>query len=121
MKKRRKSLLALTLTTMLALSACSGGGSADSFVGDWGSPEPGEPNLTISQNLEISGTDGCNQVFGQADINGDTLLFRDLASTEMYCEGVETWFIGAARATITGDDLVVLDSSGTEIGTLTKQ
>lgn len=121
MKNRHKFLLGLSLTTMLALSACSGGGSSDSFVGDWGSPEPGQPNLTISKSLEISGTDGCNLMFGQADINGDTLLFRDLASTAMYCEEVDTWLASAARVTITGDDLVVLDSSGTEIGALSRQ
>ncbi len=121
MKKRHKFLLGLSLTTMLALSACSGGGSADSFVGDWGSTGPGQPNLTISQSLEISGTDGCNLVFAEGEISGDTLLFNNFGLTAMYCEGVDAWFSGTASATISKDDLVLLDNSGTEIGTLPKQ
>ncbi|MFC0716086.1 hypothetical protein [Cellulomonas biazotea] len=42
------------------------------------------------------------------------------AITSMACEGVDTWLSGASTAEVEGDDLVVRDESGEEIGTLVR-
>ena len=44
--------------------------------------------------------------------------FGQLASTMMFCEGVDTWLSQAATATRQGATLTVLNDAGTPIGTL---
>ena len=36
----------------------------------------------------------------------------------MFCEGVDTWLVGATAAEVDGDSLVVFNEAGDQIGTL---
>ncbi len=109
---------ALATGLLLTLSACSGGDPAASFVGSWGSQEPGQPNLTITEKLEISGTDGCNHLSGTGSINGETLRFGNMVSTEMACPDIMTWLGGAYGATVSGGVMTITDLDDVTIGTL---
>lgn len=93
--------------------------SAASAVGSWGEPdERGRPSLLLAADGGLTGSDGCNRLMGSWTADGTTVTFSPLASTMMFCEGVDTWLLGAASAELTGDTLVVRDAAGAEIGTL---
>ena len=66
----------------------------------------------------VNGTDGCNRLFGGWSIQGTRITLTDMASTKMYCHDVDEWLSAGAAADVDGDTLRILDSSGTEIGTL---
>ena len=83
-----------------------------------------EPSAEFSAD-QISGSAGCNTYFGTYTVNGDSIKFGDVASTEMYCmepEGVmerEQAFL-TALASITSyrlarEGLELLDGTGTVI------
>ncbi|MGO1591885.1 MAG: META domain-containing protein [Ancrocorticia sp.] len=131
---RRHSLVAVFAATTVAfgLSACGGTDStpsepqepAVSFEGTWGIEDEGEPHITIAEDGTLSGTTGCNHVTGSWTAEGDTIEFGPMASTQMYCEGVDEWLLNATSATIPNPDgaqLVIVDSDGSELGSLTKQ
>lgn len=119
----------------LALAGCSGSpssgessapttpdaGASDAvgIVGVWGDADAQqEPSLTFAEDGSVSGSDGCNRLMGSWTADGDTVDFAPLASTRMACEGVDTWLSAGASGTWTESTLVVLDESGTQIGTL---
>jgi heat shock protein HslJ len=87
-------------------------------VGVWGSTASGQPNLDIENDGTFSGSDGCNRLSGQGQIDGDEITFGAIASTMMACEGVDTWLSKAATGNVKGDTMTVLDDSGKTIGTL---
>ena len=58
---------------------------------------------------------------GKGTISGDTFTFGTFASTRMACEGIITWLNTASTATLDGTRLVVLHSTGAQIGTLAKR
>lgn len=121
-------LLALTTGLLMAfsLTGCGGGdgesGSADGGtvdpVGTWGSTAAQAPNLTFTEDGNVTGTDGCNRLTGSWTADGDTVEFGEIASTLMACVDVDTWLSGAKTATVDGDTMVVRDEGGSEIGTL---
>jgi heat shock protein HslJ len=101
------------------VAACGDSGSDEaSAVGTWGSTEAMQPNLEIAEDGTVSGTDGCNQLSGSWEETDDGVTFGPFAATQMICGDVDTWLSSAASATVDGDELVVKDQSGTEIGTL---
>ncbi|NUU17963.1 META domain-containing protein [Cellulomonas humilata] len=114
------SVVVLALLAGCASSAGSGSGlSAEDVTGEW--VEAGsEPRvyLELADDGALSGSDGCNQLTGAWEIDGSEVDFGDLGSTMMACEDVDTWLSGAGSATVSGDELTVLDADGTEIGTL---
>ncbi len=57
---------------------------------------------------------------GTWKISGSDVEFGAFAATMMACDGVDTWLSGASSATISGDEMTVMDSDGKKIGTLTK-
>lgn len=109
-----------------SLTGCAGGGgesgSAGSDtvdpIGTWGSTAAQAPNLTFTEDGNVSGTDGCNRLTGSWTAEGDTVDLGTMASTLMACADVDTWLSGARTATVDGDTLVVRDEGGSEIGTL---
>lgn len=120
MRLRRVVLIALLLPV---LAACTdSAGAAASPVGAWGDPtdptDPSRPSLVLAEDGRLSGTDGCNRLTGSWTVDGTTLTFSALASTMMFCEGVDTWLLGAAAADLVAGSLVIRDSSGTVLGTL---
>lgn len=99
----------------------AGTGSADAvgIVGAWGDTDaPTSPSLVFAEDGTVSGTDGCNRLRGAWTADGDTVDFAPLASTRMFCEGVDTWLSTGASGTWTDSQLVIVDEDGTEIGTL---
>lgn len=90
-------------------------------MGVWGvAGIRGKPYLEFLDDHRLAGTDGCNRLMGGWKAEGDAVEFGQLASTMMYCEGVDTWLSQAATATRQGDTLTILNEAGTPIGTLTR-
>lgn len=110
-------LAAAAAVAALTLTGCSS--ASASPVGSWGdASKRDQPSLELSEDGKVTGTDGCNRLMGGYSEEGGTVQFEQLASTMMYCEGVDTWLSKASSATVSGDTLTIADESGTEIGTL---
>jgi heat shock protein HslJ len=80
---------------------------------------PTAPFLSISADRTFTGSDGCNRLTGSWETNdaGDT-LFRDVASTRMACEGVDTWLSELALGRVMSGVMTLQSSDGTVIGRL---
>ena len=90
-------------------------------MGVWGDAHTrGVPYLELFDDQRLAGSDGCNRLIGGWEVQGDTVEFRKLASTMMYCEGVDTWLSQAATAVREGATMTILNESGTPIGSLQK-
>ncbi|XPP26447.1 MAG: META domain-containing protein [Leucobacter sp.] len=119
-KKLSTLLLSVAAVAALGLTACSGGSA--SVVGVWGQPEAqGEPSLEFQDDGRYAGTDGCNRLMGSWTADGDSIDLGEMASTMMFCEGVDDWLNQGVTATLRGDTLVIADADGQEIGTLDRQ
>jgi len=103
--------------TAFALVSCT---AADTTVtGSWGKPgERGEPSLVFEEDGSVHGNDGCNNLMGQYEVSGSDVSFGPLASTLMFCEGVDTWLTTATTGSISGDTLELFDEAGESIGSL---
>lgn len=113
------------LVLACALAGCApatpmGPGAAGDAAGTWGVDKPGEPNLTLSSDGQLSGSDGCNRLVGTWSQTGSTVDFGEVASTMMACQNVDTWLSGLSNGRVDGTTLHVLDADGAEIGTLTR-
>ena len=79
-----------------------------------------EPHIILqADTTRVSGSGGCNRMFGGYQLNGDSLTFSAIASTKMACPSgmeTETAFLPAlqrvARWRITGQQLELSDSAG---------
>lgn len=87
------------------------------------------PALSFEQEGTFGGFGGCNRFSGQAELAGDSLVFPDnMAATLMACppevEEVEDRFLDAmqrvAGYVLGGENLVLLDSEGAPVLTLTR-
>lgn len=116
MRLRRVALTSLALVA-LSLAGCAP--ATIQVAGTWGDPTAeGQPSLELGPNGAVSGTDGCNQLVGEYVATGSELVFEEVASTKMFCEGVDTWLANLATASVADDSMTLFDSSGVEIGTL---
>lgn len=88
------------------------------MIGQWGGEEPGQPSLVLWAGGRVSGSDGCNRLMGSWHAEGDGYLFSQMASTMMYCQGVDTWLSRLASAREADGQLIVCDAGGLEIGRL---
>ncbi|WP_350348120.1 META domain-containing protein [Agromyces sp. G08B096] len=124
-------IIGTAAAAVLALAGCAGspsGGagpastpttSAADVVGTWGdAADSSAPSLSLTEDGGLTGTDGCNRLTGTWELDDDGIEFGDLASTRMFCEGVDTWLSAADRATIEGDVMTVFGDDDTELGTL---
>ena len=125
MHRRLVPLLLAAAATALLLSACGdaaggdAGGESPDVTGMWGDTgTPEAPSLEFGADGRVHGTDGCNRLFGSWSIQGTRITLTDMASTKMYCHGVDEWLSAGAAAEVDGDTLRILDSSGAEIGVL---
>lgn len=101
--------------------------SAADLVGRWvpgDRPEargPRPPQVTFAADGDWTGSDGCNGQGGQwlAGPAGSFLAVAGL-QTLIGCDNVNVggWLTAASRAGIRGDELVLLDRSGRELGRL---
>jgi heat shock protein HslJ len=106
---------------LLALGGCAGTPSGQAVVGEWGSRATGQPYLTIEDDGAFSGSDGCNTLSGNGEIDGDEIDFGSITSTLKACEGVDEWLGKAATGNVRGDTMTVLDDAGATIGTLKRE
>lgn len=116
---RGTAAAALLGAAALVLTACSGSTS----VGDtsWGTIDAqGEPAMTFTADGKAFGTDGCNIINGSWTEEKGKVTFGPLASTMMFCEGVDTWLSGASTAVVEGDKITFNDEDGKKIGSLKK-
>ena len=120
-RKLRASVFTAALTlTAFGLAGCSSP-QPQTVVGMWGVPEtPGETSLEFTEEGSYSGSDGCNVVGGQWELESDgkTVDLGVMHSTLMYCEDVDVWLVDPATAEIDGDKMVIRNSAGDELGTL---
>lgn len=91
------------------------------FVGDWGTEARGMPSLTIQDDAKLFGSDGCNRLMSQGSFSGDEFRFGHMASTMMFCQGVDTWLSRASSARLAGGVLVLFDAAGEQIGFLDRR
>jgi len=118
LQQRRIHRTVGVLAAVLLLAGCAGTPSGAKVVGEWGSTASGQPNLNIENDGTFSGSDGCNHLSGQGQIDGNEITFGAIASTMMACQGVDTWLGKAATGNVSGDTMTVLDDKGGTIGTL---
>jgi heat shock protein HslJ len=79
------------------------------------------PMLSIAGG-RLSGSGGCNRIMGSADLSGDRISFRGIASTRMACPppamAQEQNFLAALAATrafrVEGRRLILVDQAGAE-------
>jgi heat shock protein HslJ len=78
-----------------------------------------EPHFTLGADSKVTGSGGCNRMFGTYTLNGDALTFNGVGSTKMACQGgmdIETAFLPAlsrvAKWRITGQQLELTDAGG---------
>jgi len=111
------------LAVAFALAGCAPAtttGSGSGAAGTWGTDAQGQPQLVLAEDGSLSGTDGCNRLTGSWTEQGSTVDFGQVASTLMFCEGVDTWLVDLATGTVDGSTLHILDADGVEIGTLSR-
>ncbi|NHB85589.1 META domain-containing protein [Tessaracoccus sp. HDW20] len=89
-------------------------------IGTWSGEGDRPPALDLAEDGRLTGTDGCNRLMGGWSLEGDTVHFERIASTMMFCEGVDEWLKRLDTGRVDGDSLVIYDAAGTEIGTLTR-
>lgn len=121
MKASRLSLLvAAASVSLLALSGCSSQPEPVSVAGtEWGdAAKTDTPSIAFAEDGKITGTDGCNRLMGSYTETAGEVVFSPLASTMMFCEGVETWLGGATKATVDGDTITFVNEEGAKIGDL---
>jgi heat shock protein HslJ len=97
--------------------------AAGGVIGTWSAdaPQGSEVFLTFTDG-KVTGKDGCNNLMGSWSAgDGSTVVLAGLASTMMYCEGVDTWLSKAVELRLDGDTAIVLDDGGAQIGTLTRR
>jgi heat shock protein HslJ len=109
----------LVLTGCLGAQGSARGGDIDP-VGTWGDPSvEAEPYLSLAEGGALTGSDGCNRLSGSWSVDeADQVLFENVASTRMFCEGVDDWLSSLAAAEISGTTMTVLGQDGSEIGQL---
>ncbi|WP_217131745.1 META domain-containing protein [Leucobacter chinensis] len=103
-----------------ALVSCAGS-KEQSVVGNWGTPDDATgPALVFEDDGSMHGTDGCNNLMGSYTEEGGKIVFGGLASTMMFCEGVDDWLSKGESATIDGEILTVFNEADKEIGKLAR-
>ena len=78
-----------------------------------------EVHIILGGSGRVGGSDGCNRIIGSYTLTGDAIKFGALAGTEMACpdtadteRGLRKALSGAARWSIAGDRLDLLDATG---------
>ncbi|WP_430867590.1 META domain-containing protein [Demequina aurantiaca] len=118
MVKSARWIAAAAAGMALMLSGCS---ESTEVEGTWGATAEASPQLVLAGDGTLTGTDGCNVLNGSWELEGNTVEFGPMLSTQMFCDGVDTWLSLANTATVDGSTMRVMNVEGTEVGTLEKQ
>ena len=80
---------------------------------------PREPHIVLANDSKVSGSGGCNRMFGSYELSGDAIIFSGVASTKMACQDgmdIESAFLPSlqrvAKYRIIGQQLELLDGAG---------
>lgn len=139
MKKLTQFLLVIFAIGSFILAACSGNASA-SPTGTWklisyGSPTnltPAAPDVDTSIEFAsdgtLSGNVGCNGFGGDYKVDGEKIIFGQIISTLMFCEGpvgeqeavTLAAFAESASFTIDGDTMTITSADGSSIVVLAR-
>ena len=140
MKKMYFVMITVLVISGALLAACTGGASA-SVVGDWklvsyGSPAQPTPaasdvdtSIVFGEDGKVSGNVGCNGFGGDYKVDGNTITFRQIVSTLMFCEGLvgdqETTtlhvFAESATFVLDGDTLTITSADGSSVIVLARK
>ncbi len=140
MKKITLFLLVLFVLTASIMTACSGGDSA-SVVGTWtltsyGSstnPTPAAPDadtsIEFASDGTLAGNVGCNGFGGDYKVDGDKIVFGQIISTLMFCEGpvgeqeavTLAVFAESAPFVVDGDTLTITSADGSSVIVLARK
>lgn len=90
----------------------------EAVLGTWSSEEKGNPFLTFQEDGRVSGSDGCNGLGGEYEVEDEAVTIKRGASTLMACPDVDDWLGKFSSVTIDGDTMTVLNKDGDEIGQL---
>lgn len=95
----------------------------ETYLGAWGIDERGQTSLEfVLEDFRVSGSDGCNRIFGSWEPNDDgSVELKQMASTMMFCQDVDTWMSGASTVNVIDGVLVVSNSEATVIGSLERR
>lgn len=112
------SLPVAVVPTPTPVSAAPEGDRAllESVLGTWG--DEGGAFLTFTADGMVVGSDGCNGVGATFAADGDTISLTRMPSTMKACPNVDTWLSGVRFVKVDADQLIILDRSAVEIGTL---
>ena len=95
----------------------------ETYLGAWGIEEHGQASLEfVLEDFRVSGSDGCNRVFGFWELNDDgSVELKQMASTMMFCQDVDTWMNGASTVNVTGGVLALTNAQAMVIGSLERR
>ena len=78
-----------------------------------------EPHIVFANDSKLSGSGGCNRMFGSYELSGDAIVITGVGATKMACQDgmdVESAFLPSmqrvAKYRITGQQLELLDAGG---------
>lgn len=92
------------------------------YVGaTFSSTAQGDPHISFADDGTFALDDGCNGAGGTYTVEDDRIVLDQVGmSTLKGCTGVDDWLRAAKSVEVSSDTLTVYNSSGEEIGTLTK-
>lgn len=99
------------------------GPTVDDYLGGWGLEERGQASLNfVLEDFRVNGSDGCNRLMGSWELLEDgSVELKQLASTMMFCDDVDTWMTGASTVRVADGLLVVTDAEDTLLGALERR
>lgn len=139
MKKTTLFLTILSAAFAVALSACAANGASlagttwklasyGPKVAQTAAASDVDTSLVIGTDGKLSGNMGCNSMGGEFTVSGDSITFKNVYATEMYCEpesrmlqeGAALKVLqGTATYKVDGDVLTVTSSDGLDVLTFT--
>ena len=137
-KMKKTFNLFVALMAVVVMASCAGKKSTDALNGEWSVVSVGE--LVVPDSVDafmgfdvaeqlVYGCAGCNQLTGAlpAEVNPEVPMFSAMGSTRMMCADmtVEDALLPALGQVVDfkveGDNLYLIDASGTTIVTLAKR
>lgn len=97
--------------------------TVDDYVGAWGLEERGQASLNfVLDDFRVNGSDGCNRLMGSWVLLDDgSVELKQMASTMMLCQDVDTWMTGAATVRVVEGVLVVSNPENAVLGTMARR
>jgi len=125
-----RTLIFLSLLSLVSCSASADRSSASEFKGEWiattfDTTRP--PTVLFVDNERVAGFAGCNRYFASYKVSGEKISFSDIGATKMLCiksmetEGSYLKALGEASSFKIGEGGLVLYSDGRELLRFKKQ